>query len=81
MTLISDGAEALGLEQGFAFALLNLAWSMGETAGAAGSSRLADGVRRRPAVPDLAGVCSVTLAFFARELARRSPARALASRP
>src|SRR5215217_9284566 len=42
MALLSDGAEALGIAQGFAFALSNLGWSIGQTAGAAASARLAD---------------------------------------
>ena len=42
IAMLSDGAEAHGLEQAFAFALVNLAWSVGEGGGAAGSARLAD---------------------------------------
>ena len=42
MALLSDGAEALGIAQGLAFALSNLGWSIGQTAGAAASARLAD---------------------------------------
>ena len=36
MAMLSDGAEALGIAQGFAFALSNLGWSIGQTAGSAG---------------------------------------------
>ena len=42
MAMLSDGAEHAGVAQGFAFALVNLAWATGQTAGAAGSARLAD---------------------------------------
>ena len=42
IAMLSDGAEAHGLEQAFAFALVNLAWSVGEGGGAAGAARLAD---------------------------------------
>ena len=72
MTLMSDGAEALGLEQGFAFALLNLAWSMGETAGASGGSRLAEAFGDGLPYALLATLCSVTLALFARSVRRRT---------
>ena len=42
MAMLSDGAEALGIAQGFAFALSNLGWSIGQTAGSAASAGLAD---------------------------------------
>ena len=42
MALLSDGAEALGIAQGLAFALSNVGWSIGQTGGAAASARLAD---------------------------------------
>ena len=51
MAMLSDGAEALGIAQGFAFALSNLGWSVGQTAGAAASAGLADATSRRRAVP------------------------------
>lgn len=75
MALMSDGADALGLEQGFAFGLVNLAWSMGETAGAAGSARLADGFGDALPYGLLAAICSATLVLFARAM-RRRPASA-----
>jgi len=42
IAMLSDGAEAHGIEQAIAFALVNLAWASGQTAGAAGSARLAE---------------------------------------
>jgi predicted MFS family arabinose efflux permease len=42
MAMLSDGAEAVGIAQGFAFAMSNLGWSVGQTAGNALSARLAD---------------------------------------
>jgi MFS family permease len=39
---LSDGAERHGIEQAIAFALVNVAWAFGQTAGSAGSARLAD---------------------------------------
>lgn len=48
MALLSDSAEASGLEQGFAFALVNLAWAggqvLGGSAGAATAEATADWV-------------------------------------
>ena len=66
MALLSDGAEAVGIAQGFAFALSNLGWSVGQTAGAAGSARLADATS--DAVPYLAlcGIAVATLLVLAR---------------
>ena len=70
MALLSDGAEALGIAQGFAFALSNLGWSIGQTAGAAASARVADATS--DAVPYLAlsVICFATVAILAR--ARRT---------
>ena len=42
MAMLSDGAEAVGIAQGFAFAMSNLGWSVGQTAGNALSARIAD---------------------------------------
>ena len=70
MALLSDGAEALGIAQGLAFALSNLGWSIGQTAGAAASARLADATS--DAVPYLlmSALCCATIAILAR--ARRA---------
>jgi predicted MFS family arabinose efflux permease len=66
MALLSDGAEALGIAQGFAFALSNLGWSIGQTAGAAASARLADATSDAVPYVVLAGVCVATLAVLVR---------------
>ena len=66
MALLSDGAEALGIAQGFAFALSNLGWSIGQTAGAAASARLADATSDAVPYVALAGVCVATLAVLVR---------------
>jgi predicted MFS family arabinose efflux permease len=71
MALLSDGAEALGIAQGFAFALSNLGWSIGQTAGAAASARLADATRDAVPYLILSGVCALTVAVLAR--VRRIP--------
>jgi MFS family permease len=80
MAMLSDGAESFGVAQGFAFALVNLAWASGQAVGDAGSARLADAVGDHVPYLILAGACALTLAVLVRELARRSPRRPLASR-
>jgi predicted MFS family arabinose efflux permease len=76
MALLSDGAEALGIAQGLAFALSNLGWSIGQTAGAAASARLADATSDAVPYVLLSGVCCVTIAILAR--ARRTTTTSLA---
>lgn len=61
MAMLSDGADHAGVSQGFAFALVNLAWATGQTAGAAGSARLADATNDRLPYLLLAVVCALTL--------------------
>jgi MFS family permease len=61
MAMLSDGADHAGVSQGFAFALVNLAWATGQTAGAAGSARLADATNDRLPYLVLAVVCAITL--------------------
>ena len=70
MAMLSDGAEAVGIAQGFAFALSNLGWSIGQTTGSAASARIAD--LTSDAVPYLllSGVCLATFLVLAR--ARRT---------
>jgi predicted MFS family arabinose efflux permease len=70
MALLSDGAEALGIAQGFAFALSNLGWSIGQTAGSAASARVADATSDTVPYLLLSALCIVTFAVLAR--ARRT---------
>jgi predicted MFS family arabinose efflux permease len=65
MALLSDGAEALGIAQGFAFALSNLGWSIGQTTGSAASARLADATSDTVPYLLLSAVCVLTLAVLA----------------
>ena len=62
MTLLTHAAEERGLDYGYAFALVNLAWAPGQSAGAAFGGSVAEATR--DAVPYLAlsGVCVLTLA-------------------
>ncbi len=62
--LFADGAEARGLDQGFAFALTNLAWAAGQTVGAVGGARLAQAAGDALPYLLLAGVCAVTVAVL-----------------
>ena len=66
MAMLSDGADHAGVSQGFAFAFVNLAWATGQTAGAAGSARLADATDDRVPYLLLSGVCALTLAGLLR---------------
>jgi predicted MFS family arabinose efflux permease len=72
MALLSDGAEARGIALGFAFALSNLGWSIGQTTGSAASARLADATSDTIPYLILCGVCCVSVAILAR--ARRTTA-------
>ena len=57
---MSDGAERHGIEQAIAFAFVNVAWALGQTAGAAGSARLADATDDHVPCLLLAGIGAVT---------------------
>jgi MFS family permease len=80
MAMLSDGAEEFGIAQGFAFALVNLAWGTGQAVGDAGSATLAEELGDRVPYLILAAAAAATLAMLLRQLARRTPARPLASR-
>jgi MFS family permease len=80
MATLSDGAEAFGIAQAFAFALNNLAWGAGQALGDAGGARLAEATGDHVPYLVLAVACAATLVVLVRELARRSPGRPLASR-
>ena len=74
MAMLSDGADAAGIAQGFAFALVNLAWATGQTAGAAGSARLADATGDSVPYFVLAAVCAITLLGLVRRARAGRPA-------
>jgi MFS family permease len=67
IAMLSDGAEAHGVEQAIAFALVNLAWATGQTAGAAGSAAVADaaGSDRLPYLL-LAAMCAASFVALRR---------------
>jgi len=75
MAMLSDAAEAFGIAQGFAFALMIISWAGGQTVGAGGSAWLADLAGDRVPYFVLAAVCAVTLVALVR---RRKAALAAA---
>ena len=66
MAMLSDGAEAQGIAQGFAFALSNLGWSIGYTTGSAISAGLADATSDAVPYLLLSAVCGATFVFLVR---------------
>jgi MFS family permease len=72
IALLSDRAAELGLEQGVVFALLNLAWSVGQTCGDAGSARLAQATSDTVPYVALAVVCAITFARLRTASARKA---------
>ncbi len=62
MTLLSRLGEQRGLDFGYAFALINLAWAPGQTVGAAGGGAIAQATGDAVPYLLLAGACALTLA-------------------
>ena len=61
MAMLSDAAEASGLSQGYAMALINLAWAAGQIVGAAGGGALAKATGDALPFALSAGLCAATL--------------------
>ncbi len=59
--LLSDASEASGLDQGFAFGLMNLAWAGGHVVGGAAGGALADATSDAVPYGLLAAGCVATL--------------------
>lgn len=74
MSLLTDRAEALGLEHAYAFALVNMAWAPGAVVGAAAGGAVAQATGDAVPYLALAAACVVTLGAIGR-LARVQPAR------
>jgi MFS family permease len=66
MTLLSQGADRLGLDQGLAFSLGNLAWASGQAVAAAGSGALAQATSDLVPYSLLAAACLATLGVVLR---------------
>lgn len=60
--LLSDAGEAMGLDQGYAFALTNLAWAGGQVGGGAAGGWVAERAGDAAPYGALAVLCSITLA-------------------
>jgi MFS family permease len=80
LALVSEGAEALEVEPGFAFSLTNLAWALGQAVGSAGSAALAQATSDPVPYLVLAVTSAGTLALLWARTARTGGARALAAR-
>ncbi len=65
MSMVTDQAESLGLDYGYAFALVNIAWAPGQAGGAALGARVASLTSDKVAYFALAAVCLLTLAVLA----------------
>jgi len=66
MSLVTDAAEESGLEYGYAFALVNVAWAPGQAGGAAIGGALASATSDAVPYSLLTVLCLVTLAVLAR---------------
>jgi MFS family permease len=66
MAMLSDAAEARGLEQGLAAALMNLAWAGGQTVGAGAGGAVAKSAGDAVPMLTAAGLCAATLAWLGR---------------
>jgi MFS family permease len=75
MAMLSDAADACGLDQGLAAALMNLSWATGQSVGAAVGGAVAKAVGDGLPMTITAGLCAATLLLLARvfpmSLARR----------
>jgi hypothetical protein len=61
MALISDGAEAVGLDQSYGFAIFNMAWAGAQIAGAGGGAALAQATSDGFVYGSIAALCVATL--------------------
>jgi MFS family permease len=75
--LISHGAEGVGLDQGYAFALFNLAWAGGQVVGNAGSAGLAQATADAVPYALLSALCLVTIVTVVKRGPRTSAASQL----
>jgi MFS family permease len=66
MSMVTDEAEAFGLDYGYAFALVNIAWAPGQAGGAAIGGVMASATSDAVPYVALALICAATLAIVAR---------------
>jgi MFS family permease len=72
MTLLSHLSEQRGLDHGYTFALVSLAWAPGQALGAAGSAALAHATADAVPYLSLSGLCALTLGVLWRQHASTS---------
>ena len=76
MSMITDEAEAVGLDYGYAFALVNLAWAPGQAGGAAIGGAVASVTGDAVAYLGLSVLCLLTFAALARHSETAAPVTA-----
>ena len=79
--LLSDGWEAVGVEHGLGFVLMNFAWAPGHVIGSAGGGGLADLAGDTAAYAVLAALCLLTFAALTPRFLRAYAVRARAAGP
>ena len=72
MAMLSDAAEARGLDQGLAAALMNLAWAVGQIIGSGAGGGIAKASGDGLPMALTAGLCALTLGALATGTYRRS---------
>jgi MFS family permease len=78
LSMVTDEAERFGLDYGYAFALVNVAWAPGQAGGSAIGGALASATSDAVAYLGLAALCLLTLTVLARY--RESPVALAAER-
>jgi MFS family permease len=76
MSMVTDEAESLGLDYGYAFALINSAWAPGQAVGAALGARVASLTSDKVTYLGLAGICLATFGYLALSTATTAPVSA-----
>jgi MFS family permease len=66
MSMVTDAAEERGLEYGYAFALVNIAWAPGQAGGSAIGGAVASATTDAVSYLGLAGLCLATLTVLRR---------------
>jgi MFS family permease len=66
MSLVTDEADTFGLDYGYAFALVNVAWAPGQAGGAAIGAAVAALTSDAVSYLGLAAICALTLVALAR---------------
>lgn len=72
MAMLSDAADAHGMSQAYALALINLAWAGGQIAGAAGGGALAKASNDGVPFALAAALCAATLGLILIRPVRRT---------